>query len=214
MGVLQNLFENNRRWAGRIKRDNPDFFQTLSNQQNPDYLWIGCSDSRIPANEIVGLMPGELFVHRNVANIVHHSDINCLSVLQYAVEVLKVEHVIVCGHYNCGGVNAAMTNAQYGLIDHWLRPIKSVYVKYRDELESLENLRERQDRLCELNVIEQVANVCHTSIVQNAWERNQPLSIHGWLYHVEDGLIVDHNVTISSLDQIDSVFHLTQKKLL
>lgn len=173
------------------------FFETLSKQQAPDYLWIGCSDSRVPANEIVGLLPGELFVHRNVANIVTHTDFNCLSVVQYAVDVLRVEHIIVCGHYGCGGVVAAMQDDDLGLITNWLRHIRDIYQRNREEIESLKTKQERNDRLCELNVCDQVNNVSQTTIVENAWRRGQPLSIHGWVYRLSDGLLHDLDVTRS-----------------
>ncbi|WP_026596209.1 carbonate dehydratase [Methylohalobius crimeensis] len=207
MRLLQHLFDNNRRWVKTIEKENPGFFQRLSRGQSPEYLWIGCSDSRIPANEVVGLLPGELFVHRNVANLVIHSDMNLLSVLQYAVEVLKVKHVIVCGHYGCGGVLAAMQCGSHGLIDNWLRFIKDTY---HHNLQLLEDEPEerRADRLCELNVIQQVANVCHTSIVQNAWRRNQTLAVHGWIYDIKDGLLKDLDVCISAPEQIPNIYQL------
>src|SRR5437867_2568001 len=175
------LFENNRRWAAEREAQSPGFFRRLAAQQSPELLWIGCADSRVPANEIVGLLPGELFVHRNVANIVTHTDFNCLSVIQYAVEVLKVEHVIVCGHYGCGGVAAAMREEDLGLITNWLRHIRDILQRNRAEIEALPFERERADRLCELNVIDQAANVCQTTIVQNAWRRGQKLAVHGWI---------------------------------
>jgi carbonic anhydrase len=187
--MLKDLFENNRRWAARIEAQHPGFFETLSKQQAPDYLWIGCADSRVPANEIVGLLPGELFVHRNVANIVVHTDFNCLSVLQYAVEVLKIDHVIVCGHYGCGGVRAAMTDSDLGLIDNWLRHIRDIYHRERAQFETITDETERVNLLCEMNVREQVVNVCQTTIVQSAWRRGQKLAVHGWVYSLEDGLI-------------------------
>ena len=191
MRDLPELFESNRRWAARIARERPAFFDELSRQQRPKYLWIGCSDSRVPANEIVGLAPGELFVHRNVANVVVHTDLNCLSVLQYAVDVLKVEHVIVCGHYGCGGVAAAMQGAPLGLIDNWLRHIQDVAERHRAALEAFADENARLDQLCELNVVEQAANVVRTSIVQDAWRRGQPLAVHAWIYTLRDGLLRD-----------------------
>jgi carbonic anhydrase len=191
------LFTNNREWAERIKAEDPNFFATLSAQQAPEYLWIGCSDSRVPANQLMGLLPGDVFVHRNVANLVVHTDFNCLSVLQYAVEVLKVKHIIVCGHYGCGGVKAAMQNQELGLIDNWLRNIKDVYFKYGEQLEAIEDEHERFDYLCELNVAEQVANVCHTTIIQNAWRKGQELAVHGWIYGIKDGLLHDLDLCIS-----------------
>jgi carbonic anhydrase len=207
MRVLKQLFDNNRRWAAGMKAEDPSFFSRLSQQQAPEYLWIGCSDSRVPANQIVDLLPGELFVHRNVANVVHHTDFNLLSVLQYAVEVLQVKHVIVSGHYGCGGVRAAMENRDLGLIDNWLRNIKDVYQRHARRLDAIDSESERLDVLCELNVIEQVSNVCHTTVVQNAWRRGQELSIHGWIYSVEDGLIRDLDVCITGVDQTPPIYH-------
>ncbi|HET7174419.1 MAG TPA: carbonate dehydratase [Gammaproteobacteria bacterium] len=198
MDKLPQLFANNRAWAEGISRKQPDFFKRLAAQQSPKYLWIGCADSRVPANEIVGLMPGEVFVHRNVANVVVHSDLNCLSVLQYAVEVLKVEHVIVCGHYGCGGVQAAWRGASLGLIDNWLRHVKDVAEKYSDDLAARPDDETRMDRLCELNVIEQVLHVARTTIVQDAWKRGQPLILHGWVYRLQSGLLKDIGICISS----------------
>ncbi|HWB59280.1 MAG TPA: carbonate dehydratase [Chthoniobacteraceae bacterium] len=192
---IWQLFENNRRWAEEIKSRQPDFFTILSKQQVPAYLWIGCADSRVPANEIVGLMPGEVFVHRNVANIVTHTDFNCLSVIQFAVDVLKVEHVIVTGHYGCGGVVAAMKPDDLGLITNWLRHIRDIYLRHRDEVDAFPTEAERVNRLCELNVREQVRNVCQTTIVQAAWKRGQKLAVHGWIYGLADGLLRDLNVT-------------------
>jgi carbonic anhydrase len=204
--LLKHLLENNRKWSARIVQDDPEFFQRLSRQQAPEYLWIGCADSRVPANQITGLLPGEVFVHRNVANLVVHADLNCLSVIQYAVEVLKVRHIIVCGHYGCGGVKAAMQNVELGLIDNWLRNIKDIYVKHQPELEALPDGDARVDRLCELNVIEQVFNVCHTTIVQKAWKRGQPLAVHGWVYGLEDGLIKDLDVVVTSKEETAQVY--------
>lgn len=197
MRVLRTLFENNRRWSEQRKKSDPDFFDRMTAQQRPAYLWIGCSDSRVPANEIIGLEPGELFVHRNVANLVLNSDLNCLSVIQYAVDVLQVRHVIVCGHYGCGGVEAAMQNQKFGLIDNWLRNIKEIYQHHEEELRGISTLQERLNRLCELNVGQQVANLCHTSIVQKAWGRGQPLSVHGWIYGLHDGLLKDLGLCIT-----------------
>ena len=194
MSDLQHLFENNRRWAATISARQPDFFRTLAAQQTPSYLWIGCSDSRVPANEIVGLLPGELFVHRNVANVVVHTDLNCLSVVQYAVDVLKVQHVIVCGHYGCGGVKAAFERSTLGLIDNWLRHVQDVASLHRDQLAEVID-HARLDRLCELNVIEQAKHVCETTIVQGAWARGQSLSVHAWIYGLEDGRLRDLEFT-------------------
>ncbi|TGN41272.1 carbonate dehydratase [Marinobacter confluentis] len=198
MGQLDSLLEKNRAWAEGIKQDKPDFFQKLSNQQAPEYLWIGCADSRVPANQIVDLMPGELFVHRNVANVVVHTDFNCLSVLQFAVDVLKVKHVLVVGHYGCGGVKAALHNEGFGLIANWLRHVQDVRDKYQQVLNGIEGEQDRVDRLCELNVVEQVTHVCQTNIVQEAWARGQPLTVHGFVYDLRDGLLRDMGLHISS----------------
>jgi carbonic anhydrase len=195
---LDHLFASNRNWSQRIKARDPQFFDTLARQQAPKYLWIGCADSRVPANEIVDLLPGELFVHRNVANVVVHTDLNCLSVLQYAVDVLAVEHVIVCGHYGCGGVRAALSNASLGLIDNWLRHVQDVRDRNLHELRGVADEEARIDRLCELNVAAQVRNVCQTTIVQDAWRRRQSLSVHGWIYSLQDGLLRDMYVSESA----------------
>jgi len=199
MSSLAHLFANNRAWSERLRRNDPEFFPRLSRQQRPQYLWIGCADSRVPANEIVGLLPGELFVHRNVANVVVHTDLNCLSVLQYAVDVLRVRHVIVCGHYGCGGVTAALEGARHGLIDNWLRHVADVAETHSAELAPLAG-RERLGRLCELNVVEQVANVCRTTIVEDAWAREEDLTVHGLVYDLEDGLLRDLAVSRSRGD--------------
>ena len=206
MKLLQHLFDNNKVWAESVDRTQPGFFKKLSKQQAPEYLWIGCSDSRVPANEIVGLLPGDIFVHRNVGNIVVHSDLNCLSVLQYAVEILKVKHVIVCGHYGCGGVKAAMSNEKHGLIDNWLRNIKDIYRQNEKLIDALESNQQKVDRLCELNVIEQVASVVHTTIVQDAWDRGQELAVHGWIYSIADGLLRDLDVCITKKEQIHRIY--------
>jgi carbonic anhydrase len=205
MRELPDLIRNNREWARRITERDAGFFESLSAQQSPRYLWIGCADSRVPANEIVGLRPGEMFVHRNVANVVVHTDLNCLSVLQYAVDVLKVEHVIVCGHYGCGGVRAALLRSSLGLIDNWLRHVQDVRDRHDVLIAQLDDEDARIDRLCELNVIEQVRNVCHTTIVQDAWRREQSLIVHGWIYDVRDGLLRDLHCTMGSVDEIASV---------
>jgi carbonic anhydrase len=197
MRTPHDLFENNRAWAERMRQENPGFFRKLSLQQAPAYLWIGCSDSRVPANEIVGLLPGELFVHRNIANVVVHSDLNCLSVMQFAVDILKVRHIIVCGHYGCGGVLAVLRRTRLGLSDNWLRHVQDVRRKHQDYLEGIADDARAADRLCELNVIEQVANVCRTTIARDAWERGQELAVHGWIYGLEDGHLRDLNVTVS-----------------
>lgn len=208
MRFLKHLFDNNRAWAARITERDPQFFQKLAHQQAPQYLWIGCADSRVPANEIIGLMPGEVLVHRNIASVVVHSDLNCLSVIQYAVEVLRVKHIIVCGHYECGGVRAAMQNREYGLIDNWLCHLKDIFQKHEADLNAIQDDEQRFDRFCELNVIEQVYNVCHTTIVQGAWRRGQPLAVHGWIYSVSDGLLQDLNVTITSADEIKPLYRM------
>ena len=198
MHPLDPLFKNNREWAKAITKRDPGFFQTLSRQQAPEYLWIGCSDSRVPANEICGLLPGEIFVHRNVANIVVHSDLNCLSVMQYAVDVLRVKHILIVGHYGCGGIRAALGTQKLGLIDNWLRHAQDVAMKYSDHLACYRDESAKIDRLCELNVIAQVLNAAQTTVVQNAWERGQDLSIHGWVYDLKDGLVRNLGITLSS----------------
>ncbi len=194
METLANLFEANQKWAKGITEKQPDFFKELSKQQSPKYLWIGCSDSRVPANEIVNLPPGGIFVHRNIANLVVHTDLNCLSVIQYAVEVLQVQHIIICGHYGCGGIKAAMDNHSHGLIDNWLRHIKDIYRFHKKELDALEDEEEKCSLLSEKNVIEQVANVCETTIVQKAWKAGKDLGVHGWMYGIEDGILKDMGV--------------------
>jgi carbonic anhydrase len=201
MHALAHLFANNRAWSERIRRQDPEFFPRLSRQQSPRYLWIGCSDSRVPANEIVDLAPGELFVHRNVANVVVHTDLNCLSVMQFAVDVLRVEHIIVCGHYGCSGVSAALRKARVGLADNWLRHVQDVHAKHERGVEGLADEARRIDRLCEFNVIEQVANVCQTTIVRDAWDRGQALAVHGWVYGLRDGLVRDLHATVSGPDE-------------
>ncbi|HEV3145373.1 MAG TPA: carbonate dehydratase [Gemmataceae bacterium] len=198
MRTLGRLFANNRAWAEEMARREPDFFARLAGQQAPQYLWIGCSDSRVPANQIVGLLPGEMFVHRNVANLVVHTDLNCLSALHFAVEVLGVRHVIVCGHYGCGGVLAALRDDHLGLIDNWLRHVQDVRNKHHTQLARLSSEPERHDRLCELNVIEQVQNVCRTTVVQEAWRRGQELAVHGWIYGLGDGLLRDLSMCVTS----------------
>jgi carbonic anhydrase len=202
MRKLKHLFDNNEAWASRIRQQNPEFFVTLARQQRPSYLWIGCSDSRVPANEIVGLLPGELFVHRNIANLVVHTDLNCLSVMQFAVELLKVKHIIVCGHYGCSGVQAALRGERVGLSDNWLRHVHEVRRKHAQQLANLSGERKAADRLCELNVIEQVANVCDTTITRDAWSRGQELAVHGWIYSLRDGLLRDLNVTITDDSEV------------
>ncbi|WP_404361861.1 carbonate dehydratase [Marinobacter sp.] len=205
MRVLEDLLERNEAWAEGIKKEDPEFFQRLARQQAPGYLWIGCADSRVPANQIVDLLPGELFVHRNVANVVVHTDFNCLSVLQYAVDVLKVKHIMVVGHYGCGGVRAALTDGGFGLIGNWLRHVKDVRDKHAGALAALPSENDRVDRLCELNVVEQVGHVCQNSIVQQAWASGQPLSVHGWVYDVADGLLRDFGLCITSESDLEAV---------
>lgn len=205
MRILPELFEKNRAWAARLTERDPDFFHRLARQQAPSHLWIGCSDSRVPANEIVGLMPGELFVHRNVANVVVQTDLNCLSVLQFAVEVLKVRHVMVVGHYGCGGVKAAMQEEPHGLIDNWLRPVQDVAMRHRDALDALPDMDARVHRLCELNVIEQAVQVCRTTVVRGAWRNAQDLTVHGWIYSLEDGLLRDLEFAVRSWDELPEI---------
>lgn len=207
--MIQDLLDNNKQWAHNISSKDPDYFPTLARQQSPKYLWIGCSDSRVPANEVVGLMSGELFVHRNVANMVVATDMNMLSVLQYAVDVLQIEHVIVCGHYGCGGIKAALGTQEYGLIDNWLRELKNMHHQYKARFEGLDE-DARVDLMAELNVKRQVHNVCHTTIVQNAWHRGQKLAVHGWIYGLKDGLISDLDVTIRGNDQLVESFVYTR----
>jgi len=201
MKTLKHLFDRNLEWANKIKETNPEFFSQLSKQQTPEYLWIGCSDSRVPANQIVNLPPGEVFVHRNIANVVVHTDLNCLSVIQFAVDVLKVKHIVVCGHYGCGGIKASMENVEHGLIDNWLRHIKDVSRFNAKKLNGLEH-NEKIDLLCELNVIEQVSNVCNTTIVRNAWKYGSELSVHGWIYSIENGILKDLDACITSQEQL------------
>ena len=212
MKSLAKLFENNRVWAAGVAAENPEFFPNLSQQQNPEHLWIGCSDSRVPANQVVGLAPGEVFVHRNIANLVTHTDFNCLSVLEYAVNVLKVKHVIVCGHYGCGGVMAALQDHHLGLIDNWLRHVRDVRRNHEKQLAVLEDEKERINRLCELNVIEQVRNVCATTIVQDRWEKGNPLAVHGWIYGIEDGLLKDLDVTITEQTDLAEAYRIATRK--
>jgi len=206
MRTLKKLFDNNRAWAEKIRAQQPDFFDKLSHQQSPEYLWIGCSDSRLPPNDITGLLPGELFVHRNVANVVVHTDFNCLSVMEYAVVVLKIKHIIVCGHYGCGGVQAALRNSELGLIDNWLRHIRDVYYKHETRLGQIADESQRWARLCELNVIEQVNNVSNTTVVRNAWKRGQELMLHGWIYSLKDGLLRDLHMGIANLQTTSTVY--------
>jgi carbonic anhydrase len=206
MSDIDQLIENNKAWSAKMKRREEGFFEKLAAQQSPRYLWIGCSDSRVPANEIIGLLPGELFVHRNVANIVYPSDLNCLSVLEYAVHVLHVSHIIVCGHYGCGGVIAAMQQASLGFVDNWLNDIRDTYSHRLADIQNLPTAEERVDRLCELNVAKQVKSVTHTNVVQDAWARGQNLTVHGWIYGLKDGLIKDLGVKIDSLEEVAAAF--------
>lgn len=206
MHSLQNLFAQNQAWAEAIKRRDPEFFSKLSRQQNPEYLWIGCSDSRVPANEIIGLLPGEVFVHRNVANVVVHTDLNCLSVIQFAVDLLKVKHIMVVGHYGCGGVQAAYRCQRVGLADNWLRHVQDVRNKHEGCLHRLSDDTARSARLCELNVIEQAANVCATTIVQDAWARGQELTVHGWIYGLKDGLLRDLRMSASNAGEATAAY--------
>ena len=206
MRTLKHLFDTNRDWAESIRQQDPQFFRKLSEQQSPEYLWIGCSDSRVPANQIVGLLPGELFVHRNIANLVVHTDLNCLSVMQFAVDVLKVRHIIVCGHYGCSGVQAALRRDRIGLSDNWLRHIQDVREKHGEHLACKTSEADALARLSELNVIEQVANVCQTTIARDAWERGQALSIHGWIYGIDNGLLRDLNTTVSTAQEAGSIY--------
>jgi carbonic anhydrase len=208
MQKLKVLFQNNKHWVeSKISKD-PKYFHRMADGQEAQYLWIGCSDSRVPANEIVGLEPGELFVHRNVANLFPHTDFNCLSVLEYAVDLVKIQHVIVCGHYGCSGVKAAMEDNQLGLVDNWLRNIRDVYARNKDELDKIPNQKQRYDRLVELNVRQQVLNVCHTTIVQGAWTRGDPLWIHGWVYDVATGALKDLDCCTSSIDQVEDIYRI------
>jgi carbonic anhydrase len=208
METLNHLLANNQAWAAKRKEEDPQFFERLCAQQSPKYLWIGCSDSRVPANQITGLAPGEVFVHRNVGNLVVHTDFNCLSVVQFAVEVLKVEHIIVCGHYGCGGIAAALANRQRGLIDNWLRNIKDLYDRHEHLFKDLATDQQRLDRLCELNVESQVVNLCHSTIVQNAWMQGQKIAVHGWVYRLTDGIIHNLNVAIDGPDMIKDIFKM------
>ncbi len=204
MRVLSHLFEKNRAWAAEMTRQDPDFFKRLSLQQAPQYLWIGCSDSRVPANQIVDLLPGEMFVHRNVANVVVHADLNCLSTIQFAVDVLRVGHIIVCGHYGCGGVLAALRDDRVGLCDNWLRHVQDVRGKYQAELDTLPTEAQRHRRLCELNVVEQVMNVSRTTVVRDAWTRGQALSVHGWVYDIQDGLLRDLGTCVTAEEELSA----------
>ena len=203
---IAQLFANNRAWAAQVTEQDPGFFRRLSKQQAPAYLWIGCSESRVPANQIAGLLPGEMFVHRNVANVVAHADLNCLSTMQFAVDILRVKHIIVCGHYGCGGVLASLRDEKLGLVDHWLRQVREVRLKHQAQVDALASESERHDRLCELNVIEQVINVSHTTIVQQAWSENRPLTVHGWIYDIRDGLLRSLDAEVASESDLASCY--------
>lgn len=207
MQHLDSLIENNRAWAASMLAHDATFFEKLAHQQTPQYLWLGCSDSRVPATQLVGLLPGEMFVHRNVANVVVHTDLNCLSALHYAVDVLKVQHIIVCGHYGCGGVQAALRNSKLGLIDNWLRHVQDVRQKHQKLLAGLDNEEQQLNRLCELNVIEQVLNISQTTAVQNAWECGQALVVHGWIYGLHDGLVRDLGISHATYDELLERYH-------
>jgi len=213
MKDLKRVLDRNRAWAEGIKASDPAFFPTLAKQQSPKFLWIGCADSRVPATQLAGMVPGEMFVHRNVANLVVHTDFNCLSVMQYAVDVLKVDHIIVCGHHGCGGVKAAMDNLSLGLIDNWLRHVQDVLHVHKELLAQIEDESARVDRLCELNVIEQVVNVSRTTIVQTAWQRGQELVVHGWIYGLQDGLLRDLGMSIDSAAGLDAAYQDALKVL-
>jgi carbonic anhydrase len=205
---LKHLFERNRAWAKSMTERDPDFFSRLVHQQTPEYLWIGCSDARVPANELMGMLPGELFVHRNIANLVHNIDINLMSVLEFGINVLKVRHVIVCGHYGCGGVRAAVERQEFGLIDNWLRKIKDVYTANKEALDAESDPEKRLNLLCEINVRQQVLNICHTSIVQNAWREGRELAVHGWIYSIADGLLRDLGFTIENAQALEPIYHV------
>jgi carbonic anhydrase len=212
MKKLKNLFQKNQEWVQSKTSKDPEYFRRMAQAQDPNFLWIGCSDSRVPANEIVGLEPGELFVHRNVANLFPHTDFNCLSVLEYAVDLLKIQHVIVCGHYGCNGVKAAMQDHHLGLVDNWLRNIRDVYARFKDELEKIVDQAERYNRLVELNVMQQLLNICHTTIVQGAWNRGQHLWVHGWVYDLSTGTLKDLDCCVSSIDQVEDIYRIRLSK--
>jgi carbonic anhydrase len=214
MRILSECFDANRAWAARMRERDPDFFERLRQQQQPKLLWIGCSDSRLPPNEIVGLPPGEIFVHRNVANLVVHTDVNALTVLQYGIQVLGIRHVIVCGHYGCSGITAATQSTRYGLADNWLRHVRDVYRYHRAELDAIGDLDARRDRLAELNVAAQVANICHSNVVQDAWHQGQELAVHGWIYSLNDGLLRDLDICIDSPDEIQSIYRMAEPELM
>jgi len=208
MSLLDDLLKKNEQWAAKINAEDPTFFSQLAEQQSPDYLWIGCSDSRVPAIQLLGMMPGDIFVHRNIANLVVHTDLSCMSVIQYAVDILKVKHIIVTGHYDCGGIKAAMQKQSYDLIDGWLRNIKDIYVKYSGRFSEDMTDTERLNYLTELNIVEQAKNVCHTTCVQEAWARGQQLTVHGFIYSVKDGRLKDLNINFDNLDKINALYHI------
>ncbi len=205
MNKIKELLESNKEWAKGLKAQDPTFFERLSESQNPEFLWIGCSDSRISPTSSVGLLPGEMFVHRNVANLVNHSDMNCLAVMQFAIDVLKVRHIIVCGHYGCGGVKAAFDDARYGLVDNWLRSVQDTMHKYQNEIDKLPDYDSQLDKLCEINVIEQIVSVGETTIVQDAWERGQFLAVHGWIYTIADGIYREMGISVQDLAELDTL---------
>jgi carbonic anhydrase len=214
MPDLNHLLQANRRWSHNITAIDPEFFERLSHQQEPEYLWIGCSDSRVPANEIVGLPPGEVFVHRNIANIVPATDLNCLSVMQYAVDILHVRHIIVCGHYGCGGVRAVLDEVRLGGIDYWLQPLRNLYYRHQEVLDALGDDNVRINRLCELNVLQQVYNVCRTTIVQDSWDKKLPLTVHGWIYGLTDGIAHDLQMSVRTAENLDEVFAESTQRIL
>ncbi|WP_282266099.1 carbonate dehydratase [Stenotrophomonas sp. PS02298] len=206
MKDIHNLLQKNREWADRIEKEDPEFFHQLSKQQSPEYLWIGCSDSRVPANQIIGMAPGEIFVHRNIANVVVHTDLNCLSVIQYAVDQLKIKHILIVGHYGCGGVHAALNKVRVGLADNWLRHVGDVAQKHDDILSQIDDPELRHARLCELNVIEQVVNACRSTIVQDAWARGQKLMVHGWVYSLRDGRVSEMGIDVGSPEELQPAY--------
>lgn len=212
--MLENLFENNRKWAEKILEQDPQFFEKLQQQQNPDYFWVGCSDSRVPASEIMNLLPGEVFVQRNVANQVVHSDMNCLTALQFAVDVLKVKHVIVCGHYSCGGVKAALGRERHGLVDNWLLHVRDTIKKHSKKLESITDEKEKLDRICELNVIEQVVNICNTTTLEDAWSRGQEVMVHGLIYSIRDGHLRNLDMSVQEANQADTQYQYAKQRIL